>query len=51
MPPDAASTPSPPRQLNEGAFEYSERLRRVRDYVAGNLERDVAVTGPDDLGL
>jgi len=41
MPSDAAATPSPPLQVNERAFEYDERLRRVRDYVEDRLDRDV----------
>ena len=44
MPSDAAATPSPPLQVNERAFEYHERLRRVRDFVEDRPERDVPVS-------
>ena len=44
MPPDVTPRPDPQVRVNEMPFEYHERLRRVRDYVEGNLERDVAVT-------
>jgi len=43
MPPVPAPVTGPPLRLNERAFEYHERLRRVRDYVEDRLERDVPV--------